>query len=68
MEQDMKVIVSTFESTATVMGNNFWLIVACVVSFSIMAMGIASGIEKANKIMMPALLEFSYFYFVMCFF
>lgn len=65
MEQDMKVIVSTFESTATVMGNNFWLIVACVVSFGIMAMGIASGIEKANKIMMPAL--FGIFVFLLCY-
>ena len=36
-------------------GNGIWIIVAIVVSVIIMAMGIAGGIEKACKIMIPAL-------------
>lgn len=36
-------------------GNGLWQIVALVVSLVIMAMGVAGGIEKANKIMMPIL-------------
>lgn len=55
MGHDMSVIGGTFGSTAVSFGNNFWLIIAMVVSFIIMALGIADGIEKANKIMMPAL-------------
>ena len=47
------------ESIAGVFGggpqNNVWLVIGLVVSFIIMAMGIAGGIEKANKVMMPAL-------------
>jgi NSS family neurotransmitter:Na+ symporter len=47
------------ESMATVFGggagNNLWQIIGLAVSMIIMAMGIAGGIEKANKIMMPAL-------------
>ena len=36
-------------------GNSVWLIVGLVVSLAIMAMGVAGGIEKANKVMMPLL-------------
>ena len=36
-------------------GNGVWQIIALVVSLAIMVMGIAGGIEKANKIMMPVL-------------
>ena len=36
-------------------GNGVWQIVGLVVSLAIMAMGVAGGIEKANKVMMPAL-------------
>ena len=36
-------------------GNGVWPIVGLVVSLIIMAMGVAGGIEKANKVMMPAL-------------
>ena len=36
-------------------GNGVWQIVALVVSLAIMVMGVAGGIEKANKIMMPVL-------------
>ena len=35
--------------------NNFWIIVAIVASFAIMIFGIASGIEKSCKVMIPAL-------------
>ena len=55
MESNMDVIVSTFGQTASAWGANFWIVVALIVSFIIMSMGIASGIEKANKIMMPVL-------------
>ena len=36
-------------------GNGVWQIIGLVVSLVIMAMGVAGGIEKANKVMMPAL-------------
>lgn len=36
-------------------GNGFWIIVAIVVSVIIMALGVAGGIEKACKIMIPLL-------------
>ncbi len=36
-------------------GNSMWLIIGLVVAMIIMAMGVANGIEKANKIMMPVL-------------
>ncbi|MBQ8143804.1 MAG: sodium-dependent transporter [Butyricicoccus sp.] len=36
-------------------GNGVWIIVAIIVSVVIMAMGIAGGIEKACKVMIPAL-------------
>lgn len=53
MGQDMGVIGGTFDGISV---DNFpWIIVAIVVSFIIMAMGVSGGIEKANKIMMPVL-------------
>lgn len=36
-------------------GNGVWQIIGLVISLAIMAMGVAGGIEKANKIMMPLL-------------
>ena len=36
-------------------GNGVWLIIGLVVAMAIMAMGVANGIEVANKIMMPVL-------------
>lgn len=36
-------------------GNGVWQLIGLVVSLIIMAMGVAGGIEKANKIMMPVL-------------
>lgn len=42
-----------FGSTASSFGNISFHIIALIITFSIMAMGISHGIEKANKIMMP---------------
>ena len=36
-------------------GNGVWQLIGLVISLVIMAMGVANGIEKANKIMMPVL-------------
>lgn len=55
MGQDMGVIGGTFDATASAWGANVWIVIALVISFLIMSMGIAGGIEKANKIMMPVL-------------
>lgn len=55
MGQDMDTIGGTFGATASAWGANLWVIAAIVVSFAIMCLGIAGGIEKANKIMMPVL-------------
>lgn len=46
------------ESVSVVLGgagNALWLVIGLVVSLVIMALGVAGGIEKANKIMMPVL-------------
>lgn len=36
-------------------GNGVWQLIGLVISLVIMAMGVAGGIEKANKVMMPVL-------------
>lgn len=53
--QDMDQIGGLFGGTAVTMGNNVWLVIALIFNFLIMALGVAGGIEKANKFMMPAL-------------
>ncbi|MBL7574278.1 neurotransmitter:Na+ symporter, NSS family [Peptoniphilus asaccharolyticus DSM 20463] len=55
MGNDMEVIGSTFGQTAGAGGANMWIVIAIIVSLIIMSMGIAGGIEKANKVMMPVL-------------
>lgn len=55
MGQNMDLIGGMFGSTASAFGNNLWLVVAMLVTAVIMALGIAGGIERANKIMMPLL-------------
>ena len=70
MGSDMDTIGGTFGAVAPEAGtlgeaismtlstggaNNFWIIVAVVVSFAIMIMGVAGGIEKSCKVMIPAL-------------
>ena len=44
---------AAFGQMASAFGNNLWLIVALAVNFAIMNLGIAAGIEKANKVMIP---------------
>lgn len=44
---------AAFGATASAFGNNIWLIIGLAVTFAIMVLGIASGIEKANKVMIP---------------
>ena len=53
MGQDMGTIGGLFDVVAV--NNVPWIIVAIAASFAIMAMGVSSGIEKANKVMMPVL-------------
>lgn len=55
MGQDMEAIGGMFGTTASAWGNNGWLIVAIVATILIMVFGIASGIERVNKVLMPAL-------------
>ena len=53
--QDMGAIGGLFDGTASEFGNNSWLAITVLVTAVIMAFGIAGGIEKANKVMMPLL-------------
>ncbi len=53
--QDMDAIGGLFGETASSFGNNLWQVIAMIVTAVIMAYGIAGGIEKANKVMMPLL-------------
>ena len=55
MGQNMELIAGTFGATASAWGANLWIVIAIAVSFAIMSFGIADGIEKANKLMMPIL-------------
>ena len=55
MGQDMDVIGGMFGQTASAWGNNMWLIIAVIAVGLIMIFGIAGGIERVNKVMMPAL-------------
>ncbi len=55
MGQNMDVIAGAFGATASAWGANLWIVIAIAVSFAIMSLGIAGGIEKANKVMMPVL-------------
>ena len=55
MGQDMDAIGGLFDGTASSFGNNLWQVIAMIVTGVIMAYGIAGGIEKANKVMMPLL-------------
>ena len=50
-----QAISMMFEQGLFNLGNSAWQLVGLVVSLAIMAMGVASGIEKANKVMMPLL-------------
>lgn len=51
--EDIDGYIEAFNTTAGPFGNVGWHILALAVTFVIMIYGIASGIERANKIMMP---------------
>ena len=55
LADDFYLIGATFNQTAGKFANNFWIIVAGLCSMVIMSFGIAKGIERANKILMPIL-------------
>ena len=50
-----EAVAMMFEGGLFTVGNGVWQLVGLVISLAIMVMGIAGGIEKANKIMMPVL-------------
>lgn len=53
--QNMDAIGGTFGTTASAWGNNAWLAVAVAATLLIMVFGIANGIERVNKVLMPLL-------------
>ena len=55
MGTDIETIGGVFGATASAHGATLWVILAVSVSCLIMIFGVADGIEKANKIMMPVL-------------
>jgi len=55
MGQNMDAIGGTFGTTAVAWGNNMWLVIAVIVTMLIMICGIAKGIERVNKVLMPLL-------------
>ena len=44
---------SAFGSMACAFGNNGWLLAALGIAMAILMLGVSSGIEKANKVMIP---------------
>jgi len=53
---DMDALGYTFGvETASAMSNNLWIVIAAVLALLIMIFGVSGGIEKANKLLMPAL-------------
>ena len=52
---DNYMIGMTFNQTAYAFSNNFWIIIAGLCCMVIMSFGIAKGIERANKFLMPIL-------------
>ena len=50
---DIDGFAGAFGSMASSFGNNFWQTAALVICMIILMFGVSSGIEKANKIMMP---------------
>lgn len=50
---DVDGFSAAFGSMASAFGNNVWVVAALVIAIAILMFGVGSGIEKANKIMMP---------------
>lgn len=50
---DVDGFMNSFGSMASQLGNNMWQSIAVTLTVIILIFGIGSGIEKANKIMMP---------------
>lgn len=50
---DVDGFAGAFGSMASAFGNNGWLLGALAVGMIILMLGVGSGIEKANKVMMP---------------
>lgn len=50
---DVEQFGTRFGSMASSFGNNLWQIIALFLGIGILMFGVARGIEKANKIMMP---------------
>ncbi len=55
MGQDMDAIGGYFGGTASAWGNNGWLVLAVVITAIVAIIGVSGGIERINKILMPAL-------------
>ncbi|MBE6913385.1 MAG: sodium-dependent transporter [Ruminococcaceae bacterium] len=55
MQQNMDTIVGSFERIASAQGANIWIVLAIVVTFVIMVLGVSRGIEKVNKVLIPTL-------------
>ena len=53
--EELGPIVGMFDSTASAWGANVWVILTAVVTLVIMSLGVAGGIERANKFMLPIL-------------
>ena len=53
--EELGPIVGMFDSTASAWGANVWVILTAVITLVIMSLGVAGGIERANKFMLPAL-------------
>lgn len=51
--EDVDGFGAAFGSMASAFGNNSWLLAALTIAILILMLGVGSGIEKANKIMMP---------------
>ena len=53
--EELGPIAGMFDSTASAWGANVWVILTAVVTLVIMSLGVAGGIERANKFMLPIL-------------
>ena len=52
--EDIDGFASNFGGMASSFGNNAWQIIALAIGITILMFGVGNGIEKANKILMPA--------------